>query len=170
MIETYRIAAYFEEPQQVEEAIYRIGLLGVPRDLIEVVVSPTVASRYGGRAHRLGNRMMAYAGAGALIGLLLGIALSLVVVLLPGTVEPGWLAFVQLLGPNAATLLGALLGGLLGALVPQRPVEIYHLAHEREEILLVVHRATPSQAERLVELLQELGSDDVRVLKAGATG
>lgn len=157
------VSGLFAEAARVDDALRRLSAAGVPRDLIEVVVSPAAAKRfYGKRASPLGSEGVRFAAIGGLVGLFAGIGISLVMVLIPGRdLAPG-LYLAQLLGPNAGSTLGAVLGGLVGATRPRRGRGVYRRAFEREAILLVVRSVSPEEIPRVQALLGDAGGEDVR--------
>ena len=139
--ESHVISAFFTEPAQVERAVADLVVSGVPRDLIDVVVSPEAnRAHYGGRARRLGSQTVRFAGAGALIGLLIGVVLSLEIILVfPGAEPPAReLSVTQLLGPNVAMMIGLVLGALFGAFVRRRPGGPLARVRGRDEVLVAV--------------------------------
>jgi hypothetical protein len=149
-------SAFFAQPEQVERAVADLVASGVPRDLIDVIVSPQAnQAHYGGRARRLGSQTMRFAGAGALLGLLIGVVLSLEIILVFPAAEPpaGELSVTQLLGPNVAMMIGLVLGALFGAFVRRKPWGSLARVRDRDEILIAV-RATP--AERVPDVVATL--------------
>ena len=120
-VESHAVSALFDSPEAVDQAVTALIRAGVPRDLIEIVVSPEAAGRfYGGRVRGLGRETMRFAGIGGLAGLILGAAISLVIIALPGFQDPGLEAIVQLIGPNFVTVAGALVGAAIGLFVRRR--------------------------------------------------
>ncbi len=158
------ISGYVEKPEAAESAIEVLTASGIPRDLVEVAVSPSADDKfYAGRARRLGTLALPYAGVGGLIGLLVSVILSLEILVLPGLDVPERLARVQLLGPNYGAIGGALVGALIGALRRRRPKGVYARACEREAILVMVHDRPRAEADVIAQLMNELGVQDVRI-------
>lgn len=159
-----RVSGFFTSADAVDEAIYRLSLLGTPRDLVEVAgARATVERLYPKGGRRPQSQAARLAAVGALVGLLVGIGVSLVTVALPGMELPRTTAVVQLLGPNAGTVVGALIGALIGAL--QKPVSDFTLARalDRDGILVVVRHCDPRVAPRVREALETSGAEDLRV-------
>jgi hypothetical protein len=163
------VTALFDEPAAVDRALDALYSAGTPRDLIEVVVSREAAQRFyagatGRRAPRaLGRETWRYAGAGALLGFVGGVLLSLVMVAWPGVDAPGGLALVQLAGPNFGTMAGAAIGALIGALRRQRPQPRHARAAEAANAIVVAVAArSDREAELLGQLLAGEGGRDVR--------
>lgn len=170
LLEPLTVTALFDDADAVEHALDALYTAGTPRDLIEVVVSRQAAERfYAGAGRRRaprarGHETWRYAGAGALLGFLGGVLLSLVMVAWPGIDAPGGLALVQLAGPNIGTVVGAGVGAMLGAFRRQRPHPAYARAAEAANaILFAVAARTDREAELLARLLAGQGGRDVRV-------
>jgi hypothetical protein len=169
------VTALFDDPAGVERALDALYTAGTPRDLIEVVVSRDAAQRFyasatGRRAPRaLGRETWRYAGAGALLGFIAGVGLSLVMVAWPGVDAPGGHAIVQLFGPNAGTVTGAAVGALIGAFRRQRPKPRHARAAEAANAIVVAVAArSEREAALLGQLLASQGGRDV-VTTPGAT-
>src|SRR5262245_50564993 len=95
------ITALMSSSHAVDEGLRLLNEAGVPRDLVDVVVSREAADRfYRGAAQPPGREVFRYAAIGGLVGLLLSALLSFAIVAMPGFEAPGTTAFVQLLGPN----------------------------------------------------------------------
>ncbi|MDP2313595.1 MAG: hypothetical protein Q8P41_11865 [Pseudomonadota bacterium] len=140
------VSALFHDPVAVEDAIYRLELAGVPRDRIEVIVSPAGARRwFHGRARSGRRQALTGAGVGAVVGLLVGGAIGLAVVALPGRNPPSIVLWAQLLGPNAGSLAGALIGAAVGWFVPERPRPVWRRVVGQEEILVAVEGCAPTE-------------------------
>lgn len=166
------VTALFDGAESVDRALDALYTAGMPRDLIEVVVSRDAAQRFyadgAGRPRRgpraLGRETWRYAGAGSLLGFLGGVLLSLVMVAWPGVEAPGGLAIVQLAGPNFGTVAGAAIGALVGATRRRRPDRRHARAAEAANaIVLAVTARSAAEAEVLGGLLQGQGGRDVRI-------
>jgi hypothetical protein len=170
LLEPMDVTALFDDPADVERALDALYSAGIPRDLIEVVVSRAAAARFyasapKGQAPRpLGRETWSYAGAGALIGFTAGVAISLIMVAWPGVDAPGGLALVQLAGPNAGTVAGAAIGAVIGAFRRQRPKPRHARAAEAANAIVVAVAArSEREAELLGQLLAGQGGRDVRI-------
>lgn len=158
------VTALFDTPDAVQSALERLIAAGLPRDLIEVAAGPeAVALFYGGRARRSARDTFRWAGIGAITGLLVGAAVSLALVALPGFRPPGLMAWVQLIGPNFATVTGALLGAVYGWFRRRRPSPWHARLGEGERRILVAALAR-GEAEVLAvaRILAEEGGAEVR--------
>jgi len=163
--EQYAATALFDTPEAVEAALVSLIRAGVPRDLIDVVVAPPAAQRfYAGLASQPGRAALRYAGIGGMVGLITGAALSFIIIALPGFQPPGVVAFVQLLGPNLTTVLGALLGAGFG-LTRGRPAERRHrrAAEAPDSIVLAVTTRSRDEAELVARLLADSSGRAARV-------
>lgn len=159
------VSALFDAPGKVDEALARLYEAGVPRDLIEVVVSPAAAKRhYGGKARARKNEAFRYAGVGGVIGVVFGALLGLGVIAWPGFAPPGVLALVQLIGPNVATVGGALLGLVIGAFVKRKPELTHRRAGEaREQIIVVVVARSEAEVRAMSDLFLASGGTEPRL-------
>jgi len=169
LLEPLSVTALFDERAGVERALDALYTAGTPRDLIEVVVSREAARRFyaeapRAEAPRARRETWRYAGAGALLGFLGGVLLSLIMVMWPGIEAPGGLAIVQLAGPNFGTMAGAALGAIIGATRRQKPKAAHARAAEASNaILFAVAARTEPEASLLAGLLERQGGRDVRV-------
>jgi len=162
--ESDAVSAIFDSADAVDRALLRLNRAGVPRDLVEVVVSPAAAARhYAGKAKPLGREAVRYAGIGGLIGLLVGAAISLVIVVLPGFHDAGLTALAQLIGPNLAAVGGAAVGGIIGLFVHRRPDRRFARAAESPDAIVVVVTARSEEEVRgITAILSESGGREPR--------
>lgn len=120
--ESLTVTALFDSRADVEAALDALYTVGLPRDLVEVVVSREAAAHFpAGVARRGGRETFRFAGIGGLTGLLVGAVISLGMVAWPGLDAPGEQAIVQLLGPNFGLVTGAALGAIAGFFRHRRP-------------------------------------------------
>lgn len=161
----HAVTASFRDPDQVQAALEHLIRAGVPRDLVDVVVSPAAARRfYPSTASDLGNDAFRYAGAGGLIGLLVGSIISLVLIMLPGFFDKGIIPFVQLIGPNLVTVVGFMVGGIIGFFKRRPPNPHFaRAAAEPEAIIMVVALRSREEAERIVRILSRAGANEPRI-------
>lgn len=153
------VSALYLSPEAVEKTLEQLVATGVPRDLIDVVVSPWAAQYfYAGRATRPGGGVARYAGISGLTGLIVGGVISLAWLALPGFQDPGALAVVQLLGPNMGTTLGAGIG-----VFAQRQPERRHARAGEAVHRIVVVVAAQSEAEAVMETLIDMGGQRSRI-------
>lgn len=163
--QTYTVSAFFEAEQAVEDVIQRLVEQGVPRDLIDVVVSRQAMNKFfPGKARPYRDSVFSFAGRGALTGLLSMAIVTLVITFTPGYEPAGLMAHVQLAGPNVGTIVGATLGALYGLMRKSHPKPQHYRALERDDaLLLLVHLQDRPHAEALSPLLTRHGASDVRL-------
>lgn len=158
------VTALFDAADAVDAAVRALQIAGVPRDTVEVVVSRRASDRfYAGRARPPGHEMFRWAGIGGIAGLLVGAAISFIIIALPQDVGPGPAAIAQLLGPNFCTVLGAVLGGLFGRMRRRPPRSWYARAAESPEAIVVAVRVgDEEQARDITRLLLDAGGREPR--------
>lgn len=169
MLEPVTITALFDDPAKVERTLDALYTAGMPRDLIEVVVSRDAAQRFyarmpGRRAPRPpGRETWRFAGIGALAGFVGGVVISLVMVAWPGIDAPGGHALVQVAGPNIGTMAGAAVGATVGSFRRQRPQARHARAAEAAQAIVFAVAARSEQEATLVgQLLASQGGREVR--------
>lgn len=156
------VSALFPDGPAAEGALVALDASGLPRDLVEVVVSERAAHLYPGRARPPGREALAYAGVGGLVGLVLGSAVSLGLLALPGLAELHGAIAVQLLGPNMTTIAGALLGGAVG-LLRRRPLDPRYgrVAAAEPGILVAAVARGPEEASEVAGILERAGGSAI---------
>lgn len=157
------VSGFFDNEQAIEQVLHGCLQRGIPRDLIEVAVSPAAAPRFfGGKSGKPRDSWFSWAGRGALTGLLLTAAVSLVIVMLPGYETSQTMAVVQLLGPDIGVIAGAAMGALYGML---RPVtispQLQRVNDRHDSALMLVHLLTPQEASMVESLFKAHGASQV---------
>lgn len=156
------VSALFTTEAAVEQAIFLLELQGLPRDRISVVVSPEGARRLQAPGRTGGLRQtLAGAGVGAVAGLLVGAAIALAAVMLPGRNPPSSVLWAQLVGPNAASMAGALIGAVVGWLLPERPHPAWRRVVGTDALLVVVEGCSPEEGSRAEGALSAAGGNEV---------
>ena len=165
--EAIEVSVLFDDPGSVDSALAALDGMGVPRDLVEVVVAPQAAQRFYRRVVRSpGRETLRYAGIGGLTGLVLGALIALVSIWLGGLAEPGIGAIAQLLGPNVATVVGAMLGALVGAFVRRTPLPRHARAADAPEAIVVITLSrTEEEASVIARLLAQFGAREPRFIQ-----
>lgn len=158
-------SASFRDKDEIQNALEQLIRSGVPRDLIDVVVSPEAARRfYPDTARGPGNDALRFAGAGGLIGLVVGSVVSLALIMVPGFFDSGVIPYVQLIGPNFITVCGALIGALIGLFRSRRPNPRHARAlEEPDSIIMVVTLRSRDEAEQVSRILTASGGAGARV-------
>ena len=160
------VTGLFKSKVAAESAVDAIMKRGFTRDDISVLMSDATRSK----EFALQTRTHAADGLG--IGAATGGAVGAVVaaILAVGTTLflPGINLFIA--GPIAAALAGAgaggatggLIGALIGAGIPEYRAKVYEAGIRGGGILIGVEARSDEEIERLEELLDELGADNVR--------
>lgn len=161
----HSVSASFQHPEAVQAALERLVRAGIPRDMIDVVVSPAAAEKfYPGRARERGRDALRLAGAGGLVGLGIGSLISLALIMMPGFYDEGLVPYVQLIGPNFATVAGAMIGAVIGLFRRRRPDPRHaRAAEEPDAIIMIVALRSREDAERTAAILARAGGADPRI-------
>lgn len=155
----HTVSASFHDTAGVQNALEELVRAGVPRDLIDIVVAPPAARKfYPKSSHRPGNDALRFAGAGGLIGLVIGSIVSLILIMLPGFFDTGIIPYVQLIGPNFATVAGAVIGAAIGLFRRRRPNPHHaRAAREPDAIIVVTSLRSREEAQRIANILGSVG-------------
>lgn len=158
------VSALFGDTDDVDRALAALSLAGLPRDRIEVAVSPEAARRfYAGQARGTGRETLRYAGVGGIVGLIVGSAAALGLLATGASTGPVSAALVQLLGPNVTTIGGALAGGAVGAFVHRaQPFRLARAAGVADAVVVVVTTKPGEEAQEVAESLVRSGGRDVQ--------
>jgi hypothetical protein len=159
------VSAIFVDRATAERAIPRLTADGVPRDLVEVVVSAEAARHfYAGVRPANSRETVRYAGIGGLVGLLVSVVVSLAMISLQDFAAPGATAVVQLLGPNMGAVAGAALGALFGLFRRRAPEWRHRRAAEAAgEVVVVVRARDERHVAAVVRLLAAAGGVNPRI-------
>lgn len=151
-------SAFFRTEAAARDALLRLLSLGLPRDLIEIVVLKKDAGLFhpNTRTRRPTPRAAA-AARGALTGLIAFSLISAALILLSGSGDNRFLSFIMLLGPNVGVVLGAIVGFTMGALATyQLPARLRRVLEDRG-ILMVVRSKSATEAQAVLRELQACG-------------
>jgi hypothetical protein len=78
--------------------------------------------------------------------------------------DTGILPIIQLIGPNFATVSGAIIGGLIGLFTPRKPNPRHARAAEAPDtIAVVVTLRSREEAEHIAQILSASGGDAPRI-------
>lgn len=162
----HAVTASFQQTDAVQNAIENLVRAGIPRDMIDIVVSPAAARKfYPKLAREQGNDALRLAGLGGLVGLGIGSLVSLILLMLPGFFDEGVIPYVQLIGPNFATVAGAVLGAVIGLFRRRRRNPRHaRAAEEPDAIIMVVALRGRTDAERAANILARVGGSEPRIL------
>ena len=158
--------AYFRSAAQVDALLPELSRLGVPRDLVEVIVTPRgAASQYAGKA--LAPRpTWKFVSLGGLLGLLGGAFGALVLIARPGFDDERTLAYALLFTPMITTTLGALGGFAASVLAPAKPAawRTRIVPPGDDELLVVVRARGEEQVALVLDVLRQGGGREAQVL------
>ena len=162
---SFTISGFFQSEQAIEQAMRDCLRRGVPRDLIDVAVSPGAAGRfYGGRASVNRDSWFSWTGRGALIGLIVSALLSLAIILMPGYDTSPIMAYVPLLGPDIGILIGAAIGAIYGLVKPGDVKPQMLRALQRDDAaLLLIHLQPEQEAAEIEQIFVRYGAEHVEV-------
>lgn len=157
------VSGFFDNEQAIEQAMHGCLQRGIPRDLIEVAVSPQAAPHFfGGKTGKPRDSWFSWAGRGALTGLLLTAAVSLILVMLPGYTTSRSMAVVQLLGPDIGVIAGAALGALYGMLKPVTvSPQLQRVTERGDSALMLVHLLSVQEASIIEAVFKANGASHV---------
>lgn len=158
------ITGFFNEEKRVSSTVAELLSIGVPRDLIEVVVAKKDVSRFfkEGRVRKL-NLTTALAAKGALIGLIVFSGMSAALIVTSGAQEDQRLTWIMLLGPNMGVLLGGMIGMIWGSLRKASLPERYSRLREGKGILLVTRTRFEKEAAQIEDKIKQHGAEGVEV-------
>jgi hypothetical protein len=168
---SYTVSGFFRDENTIKSVMTECMHRGVPRDLLDVAVSPAASRHFfGGRASVAKDVWFKWMGLGAFTGLLLSSALTLGIIMIPGFNHSDLLAFVQLMGPDIGVILGAALGGLYGYIKPGRvKMEMRRASQRSDAALLLIHLQPHDEAEILSEILRSYGAEDIVMAEDSAS-
>ena len=155
-------SAFFTSETAARDALLRLLGLGLPRDLIEIVVlKKDLHVLQPGTHVRRPTPRAASAARGALIGLISLSLVSAALIVLAGSGDDHFLTFIMLLGPNVGVVLGAIVGFVIGGFDTfQLPPRLQRV-HQDRGILMVVRSKTATEAEAVVQTLQACHGEGV---------
>ncbi|HYW50176.1 MAG TPA: hypothetical protein VE861_06205 [Gemmatimonadaceae bacterium] len=161
------VYGYFDTPQRVQEVLPPLARLGVPRDLIDVVVTAPAAGRLYAGKRRAMRPLWRFASLGGLFGLAGGAFVAFVLIAWPGFASPGPFAYALLFTPMITVVVGAGIGAGVSFLTRRKPsdwrLRIPPPGHD--EILVVVRARGEEQVGLTLEVLQQQGGRGAQVLR-----
>ena len=160
------ITGLFKNRVAAEAAVDAIIKRGYTRDDISVMMSD--ATRNKEFALETRTHAADGAGIGGAIGGAVGAVLAALVAVGTTLIVPGINLVVA--GPIAAALAGAgaggatggLIGGLIGAGIPEHRAKVYDTGLRSGGILLGVEANSKEEAEKLEQLLEDVGAEHIR--------
>jgi len=164
---TTPVFTYFATPAEVSDALRPLARLGVPRDLIDVVVTQPAADRLYQGKHRAMRPLWRFASIGGLLGLGGGALVAFILIAWPGFASAGPFAYALLFTPMITVLLGALIGMSISFFTKRRPSDwrLRIPPPDNDEILLVVRARGEAQIGQVLAVLQRQRGRDAQVLR-----
>jgi hypothetical protein len=161
------VTGLFKSKVSAEAAVDAIMKRGFTRDDISVLMSDSTRSKEFAlqtRTHAADGLGIGAATTGGAVGAVIAaIAAVGTTLFLPGInlVIAGPIA-AALAGAGAGGATGGLIGALIGAGIPEYRAKVYEAGIRGGGILIGVEARTDEEVDRLEELLDELGADNVR--------
>ena len=160
------VTGLFKSKVGAEAAVDAIMKRGFTRDDISVLMSDSTRSKEFAlqtRTHAADGLGIGGAVGGAVGAVIAAIAAVGTTLFLPGInlVIAGPIA-AALAGAGAGGATGGLIGALIGAGIPEYRAKVYEAGLRGGGMLIGVEARTEEEVDRLEELLDELGADNVR--------
>jgi hypothetical protein len=164
---TTPVYGFFPTPASVTQALPPLARLGVPRDLIDIVVTEPAAERMYAGKRRAMRPLWRFASLGGLLGLGGGAFVAFVMIAWPGFAPAGPFAYALLFTPMITVLVGALLGAVISFLTKRKPSDwrLRIPPPDNNEILVVVRARGEEQVNLVLQVLQEQGGRGAQVLR-----
>ena len=163
---TTPVFAYFSTPAAVTATLPAIARLGVPRDLIDVVVTEPAAERMYAGKQRAMRPLWRFASIGGILGLGAGAFVAFVLIAWPGFAAAGPFAYALLFTPMITTLVGSLIGVITSFLIKRKPSDwrLRIPPPDNSEILVVVRARGDEQKQLVLHALKASGGTGAQVL------
>ncbi len=160
------VFAFFRTPQLVREVLPPLARLGVPRDLIDVVVTEQAADAMYAGKRRAMRPLWRFASIGGLLGLGSGAFVAFVLIAWPGFASPGPFTYALLFTPMITVALGAVTGALASFFTTRKPSDwrLRIPPPDNGEILLVVRARGDEQVALALQVLRDHGGAGAQVL------
>lgn len=160
------VTGLFKSKVAAEAAVDAVMKRGFTRDDISVLMSDATRNKEFAlqtRTHAADGLGIGAAAGGAVGAVLAAIAAVGTTLFLPGInlVIAGPIA-AALAGAGAGGATGGLIGALIGAGIPEYRAKVYEAGIRGGGILIGVEARSEEEVDRLEELLDELGADNVR--------
>lgn len=161
------VFSYFTTPTEVKEALPPLARLGVPRDLIDVVVTQPAADRMYAGKRRAMRPLWRFASIGGILGLGGGALVAFVLIAWPGFAAAGPFAYALLFTPMITVALGSLAGVCASFLTRRKPSDwrLRIPPPANDEILVVVRARGEEQIRLVLDVLQLQGGRGAQVLR-----
>jgi len=164
---TTPVFGYFDTPAEVRDVLPSLTRLGVPRDLIDVIVTESAAkSMYAGKRRSM-RPMWRFASIGGLLGLGGGAVVAVVLIAWPGFLAAGPFAYALLFTPMITLSVGAFIGVIVSFLTKRKPSDwrLRIPPPSNDEILLVARARGEGQIDLVLDVIQRQRGRDAQVLR-----
>lgn len=164
---TTPVYAFYPTPADVTNVLPHLAHLGVPRDLIDVVVTEPAAERMYAGKKRAMRPLWRFASLGGVLGLAGGAVVAFVLIAWPGFAAAGPFAYALLFTPMITTFVGALIGVVVSFLTKRKPSDwrLRIPPPDNNEILVVVRARGEEQVRLVLEVLRSQGGTGAQVLR-----
>ena len=164
---TTPVFGYFGTPTEVKEVLPPLARLGVPRDLIDVIVTQPAADRLYSGKRRAMRPLWRFASIGGLLGLGGGAFVAFVLIAWPGFAAAGPFAYALLFTPMITVAVGVLIGVIASFLTKRKPSDwrLRIPPPANDEILVVVRARGEEQINLVLDVLLQQGGRAAQVLR-----
>lgn len=164
---TTPVFGYFTTPAEVRDVLRPLTRLGVPRDLIDVVVTQPAADRLYAGKHRAMRPLWRFASIGGLLGLGGGTLIAFVLIAWPGFASAGPFAYALLFTPMITVVVGAVIGMIISFITKRRPSDwrLRIPPPDNDEILVVVRARGEEQIRLVLDAIQRQQGRNAQVLR-----
>jgi hypothetical protein len=161
------VFAYFPDTDAVNSVLPSLAQHGIPRDLIDVVVTENGAQKMYAGKRRAMRPFWRFASIGGLLGLGSGALVAFVLIAWPGFAEPGPFSYALLFTPMITVVLGSTIGGIASFAMKRKPSDwrLRIPPPDSDEILLVARARGEEQIELAVQALRKHGGTSPQVLR-----
>ncbi len=161
------VYGYFATPDAVQAVLPSLARLGIPRDLIDIVVTENGAQKMYAGKRRAMRPFWRFASIGGLLGLGSGALVAFALIAWPGFADPGPFSYALLFTPMITVVLGAVLGGVASFLTKRRPSDwrLRIPPPDSSEILLVVRARGEEQIDHTMNALRAHNGTGPQVLR-----
>ncbi len=164
---TTPVYAFFATPASVTNVLPSLAQVGVPRDLIDIVVTEPAAEKMYAGKRRAMRPLWRFASLGGILGLGGGALVAFVLIAWPGFAAAGPFAYALLFTPMITTFVGALIGVIVSFLTKRKPSDwrLRIPPPDNNEILMVVRARGEEQCGLVLQVLRERGGHGAQVLR-----
>jgi hypothetical protein len=161
------VFGYFSTPAEVRDVLPSLARLGVPRDLIDVIVTESAArDMYAGKRRAM-RPLWRFASIGGLLGLGGGASVAVVLIAWPGFAAAGPFAYALLFTPMITVTLGAFIGAMVSFFTRRKPSDwrLRIPPPANDEILVVARARGEGQIDLVLDVLHRQRGRNAQVLR-----